>query len=150
MVSSIDTFRNDTIPYDTGIDTRYRVFFPSLVGAIIASVSRNVTLLLLGRSVQGAGAGTLLTMTFVVLTDLVSLRERGKWTGLISLVWLVGAVTGPVIEGVFSQKVTWVCDIPPPTMSQLILTLAAALDLLGLLPIQCDKFCFSDLVSSSW
>jgi MFS family permease len=77
-------------------------------GAIIASVAHNVALLLLGRSVQGAGAGTLMTMSFLVLTDLVSLRERGKWVGMMSLVWLVGSVAGPIIGGVFSQKVTWV------------------------------------------
>lgn len=78
------------------------------IGAILASVAQNVTILLVGRCIQGSGGGTLLTMTFVVLTDLVSLRERGRWAGVISLVWLVGAVAGPVIGGAFSEKVSWV------------------------------------------
>jgi hypothetical protein len=49
-----------------------------------------------------SGAGTLMTMSFLVLTDLVSLRERGKWVGIMSLVWLVGSVARPIIRGVFS------------------------------------------------
>ncbi|CZR53581.1 related to MFS multidrug transporter [Phialocephala subalpina] len=77
------------------------------IGAILASVAHNVALLLVGRCIQGAGGGILLTMTFVVLTDLVSLRERGKWAGVLSLVWLVGAVVGPVLGGAFSEKLSW-------------------------------------------
>ncbi|KAF8861471.1 MFS general substrate transporter [Acephala macrosclerotiorum] len=77
------------------------------IGAILAGAAHNVTLLLMGRCIQGSGGGTLLTMTFVVLTDLVSLRERGRWAGVISLVWLVGAATGPVLGGAFSEKASW-------------------------------------------
>jgi MFS family permease len=79
------------------------------IGALLASLAQDVTLLIVGRCIQGSGGGTLMTMTFVVLTDLVSLKERGKWVGLLSMVWLVGAVLGPIIGGVFSEKVSWVC-----------------------------------------
>ncbi|PMD52337.1 MFS general substrate transporter [Hyaloscypha bicolor E] len=77
------------------------------IGALLASLAQDVTLLIVGRCIQGSGGGTLMTMTFVVLTDLVSLKERGKWVGLLSMVWLVGAVLGPIIGGVFSEKVSW-------------------------------------------
>jgi MFS family permease len=72
------------------------------IGVIIASVAYNVALLLLSRLVQGAGVGTLMTMSFLVLMDLVSLKERGKWVGMMSLVWLVGSIAGLIIGGVFS------------------------------------------------
>lgn len=46
-------------------------------------------------------------LTEVLITDLVPLRERGKWFGFQSLTWALGSVTGPLIGGVFAQKASW-------------------------------------------
>lgn len=51
------------------------------VGAIIAAVSNNFTVMLVGRSLQGVGAGGMISLTEVIITDMVPLRERGKWFG---------------------------------------------------------------------
>jgi MFS family permease len=77
------------------------------VGTVICSVAKNVTFLLAGRCVQGVGGGGLVALTYVVLTDMVTLRERGKYMSVISLQWAVGSVIGPVIGGAFSEKLTW-------------------------------------------
>lgn len=80
-------------------------FFAS--GAIIAALSKNFTSMLIGRSWQGIGAGGIITLTEVVVTDLVPLNERGKWLGFISAVWAIGSVTGPIIGGAFVEDVSW-------------------------------------------
>ena len=80
------------------------------VGAIIAGLSHNFTALLIGRVIQGVGAGGVIALTEVIVTDLVPLRERGKWFGFISGVWAFGSVTGPVVGGAFAEKVSWVCS----------------------------------------
>ncbi|KAH9203338.1 MFS multidrug transporter-like protein [Leptodontidium sp. 2 PMI_412] len=77
------------------------------VGTIIASVANNVSLLLVGRCVQGVGGGGLVALTYVVITDMVTLRERGKYMSVISLQWAIGSVIGPVIGGAFAEKATW-------------------------------------------
>ncbi len=64
------------------------------VGAIVAALSKNFTELLVGRSLQGVGAGGIISLTEVVITDMVPLRERGKWFGFISGMWAVGSVSG--------------------------------------------------------
>lgn len=46
-------------------------------------------------------------MTYVLLADLVSLRERDKWMSITSLQWAIGSVIGPVIGGTFAVKTTW-------------------------------------------
>jgi MFS family permease len=51
------------------------------VGAIVAAVSNNFTVMLVGRSLQGIGAGGMISLTEVIITDMVPLRERGKWFG---------------------------------------------------------------------
>jgi len=78
-----------------------------LVGAIVAGVAHSFAILLVGRSIQGIGGGGLIALTEIVVTDLVPLRIRGKWFGIISGMWSLGSVTGPIIGGAFAQEVSW-------------------------------------------
>jgi MFS family permease len=45
-------------------------------------------------------------MTEIVVTDLVPLRYRGQWAGIIAAMWSIGSVSGPLIGGAFAQ-VQW-------------------------------------------
>ncbi len=54
------------------------------VGAIIAALSNNFTMMLVGRSLQGIGAGGIISLTEIIITDMVPLKERGKWFGYVS------------------------------------------------------------------
>lgn len=82
------------------------IFF--LVGVVIAALAKDFATLLVGRSIQGIGGGGLIALTEIVVTDLVPLRRRGKWIGVVTGMWALGSVSGPVIGGVFAQNVTWV------------------------------------------
>ena len=82
------------------------IFF--LTGAIVCAVANNFGVLLVGRSLQGVGGGGLIALTEIVVTDLIPLRFRGQWFGIISAMWALGSVTGPIIGGAFAQSVTWV------------------------------------------
>ena len=82
------------------------VFF--LIGAIVAATSNSFGPLLVGRSLQGVGGGGLIALTEILVTDLVPLRQRGQWFGIISAMWSIGSVTGPIIGGAFAQAVSWV------------------------------------------
>ncbi|KAJ9648613.1 hypothetical protein H2201_000944 [Coniosporium apollinis] len=76
-------------------------------GAIIAAVANNFTVLLVGRSVQGIGGGGIICMSEMVVTDLVPLRERGKWFSFIGSMWAIGTVVGPLLGGGFAHSVSW-------------------------------------------
>lgn len=82
------------------------VFFT--VGAIIGALAKGFATMLVGRSIQGVGGGGIVALTYVIVTDMVSLKERGKWFGLISMTWAIGSVSGPVIGGAFAEKASWV------------------------------------------
>jgi predicted MFS family arabinose efflux permease len=56
-----------------------------ILGAIIATLANNFTLLLVGRFIQGIGGGGLMALTYVIVIDMVTLRDRGKWFLIISL-----------------------------------------------------------------
>lgn len=49
----------------------------------------------------------------VIVTDMVGLNERGAYGGLISLVWALGTVSGPILGGAISQHTTWKWYINP-------------------------------------
>lgn len=79
-----------------------------LIGTIVCATARNINMLLAGRTIQGAGGGGMLTMTYVLMADLLSQRDRAKGSAVISLVWLVGTVCGPILGGGFTAQVSWV------------------------------------------
>ncbi|KAJ5971598.1 MFS general substrate transporter [Penicillium vulpinum] len=77
------------------------------VGSAVAGAAHSTGMLLAGRTIQGIGGGGIATMSEVVICDMVSLRERGMYAGIIGAVWAVAAVIGPIIGGGFAQGVSW-------------------------------------------
>ena len=73
-----------------------------MIGAVVAAVSRNFATLIVGRSLQGLGGGGIVALTEIIVTDLVPLRHRGQWFGIIRAMRSSGSVTGPVIGGAFA------------------------------------------------
>ncbi|KAG4427554.1 hypothetical protein IFR05_016965, partial [Cadophora sp. M221] len=76
-------------------------------GSLIAALAKNFSTILVGRSFQGVGAGGIISLTEVIITDMVPLRDRGKWFGYISGMWAIGSVSGPIVGGAFTQKASW-------------------------------------------
>lgn len=78
------------------------------VGAVIAGVAKNFVYMLVGRSLQGVGGGGIIALSEIIVTDIVPLRLRGNYFGILSAMWSIGSVTGPILGGGFSENVTWV------------------------------------------
>jgi MFS family permease len=79
-----------------------------LVGTILAGISTNFLFMLVGRSLQGVGGGGVIALSEIIVTDLIPLRLRGQYYGIICSMLSIGAVTGPLLGGGFSEKVSWV------------------------------------------
>lgn len=80
------------------------IFF---VGSLLAGVSVNIDMLIAARVIQGIGGGGLITMVNISISDLFSVRDRGAYFGMIGGVWALASSLGPVVGGVFTQKVSW-------------------------------------------
>ncbi|TLD36664.1 hypothetical protein E2P81_ATG02446 [Venturia nashicola] len=77
------------------------------VGSIVAATAKTITTLLVGRCVQGIGGGGITILGLVIMTDIVPLRFRSKFYGIIQAAWALGSLLGPVLGGAFAQKTTW-------------------------------------------
>jgi MFS family permease len=68
-----------------------------IVGSALCGLARSMTGLILFRGVQGLGAGGLLVLAQTAIADLVPPRQRGRYQGLITGVFALRSVTGPVL-----------------------------------------------------
>jgi EmrB/QacA subfamily drug resistance transporter len=78
-----------------------------LVGSALCGAAQTMTELILFRGLQGLGAGGLIPLTFAVIGDLFSPRERGRFQGLTGAVWAVAAVVGPLLGGYLTDSASW-------------------------------------------
>ena len=76
-------------------------------GSILAGLSQSTGWLIACRVVQGIGVGGLTALVQVILSDLVSPRERGRYAGYLGAVFGVGTVAGPLIGGVVTDSLGW-------------------------------------------
>ncbi|RKQ91791.1 EmrB/QacA subfamily drug resistance transporter [Solirubrobacter pauli] len=77
------------------------------LGSILAGLSESTGFLIACRVVQGIGVGGLTALVQVILSDLVSPRERGRYAGYLGAVFGVGTVAGPLIGGVVTDGLGW-------------------------------------------
>lgn len=59
------------------------------------------------RAVQGLGAGGLAALSQVLMADIISPRERGRYMGLFGAVMAVATVGGPLLGGVITDSIGW-------------------------------------------
>lgn len=85
------------------------------VGAVICGVADDMTKMLVGRCIQGVGGGGLTAMSEVIITDIIPLRQRGEYYGIMNAMWSLGSVTGPILGGGFAQSVSWASILIPST-----------------------------------
>ncbi|KAK0519732.1 hypothetical protein OC835_007433 [Tilletia horrida] len=78
-----------------------------LGGTALCGAAPSMTALIIGRAIAGMGGAGLLSVTQIMISDIVSLRKRGVYHGILSSVNGAGSVIGPLAGGVFASKVSW-------------------------------------------
>ncbi len=78
-----------------------------LIGSALCAISQTMTQLVLARAVQGLGGGGLMSLAFVIVGDVVSPRQRGRYIGMFTAVFTVSAVTGPIWGGLLVDGPGW-------------------------------------------
>jgi MFS family permease len=76
-------------------------------GSFVAGVAPSMPVMVVGRGIQGLGAGGLLALSLIIFGDLFAGPRRGQMQGLITAVWGVASIAGPLLGGVIVDGWSW-------------------------------------------
>lgn len=82
---------------------------PVLFGAglLVAGTAASMTQLLVGRVLQGWGAGVLTVATYVLIAVVYPERSRPAVFGLMSSAWVLPSLIGPPVAGLVTERLSW-------------------------------------------
>jgi len=78
-----------------------------LIGSLLAGMADSMVQLVFLRALQGIGAGGNFALAYIVVAEVSSPEKRGRAMGLISFVWGVSSVMGPLLGGLIVTYLTW-------------------------------------------
>ncbi|WP_255409266.1 MFS transporter [Cryobacterium sp. Y57] len=78
-----------------------------VLGSALAGFAQNTDTLIVFRIMQGLGGGGLAALSQIILADIISPRERGRYAGLFGAVMALGTIGGPLLGGVVTDAFGW-------------------------------------------
>ncbi|WP_125099914.1 DHA2 family efflux MFS transporter permease subunit [Leucobacter chromiireducens] len=77
------------------------------LGSALAGTAQEPSWLIAFRVLQGLGAGGLGVLGQIVLADIISPLERGKYMGIMGAIMAVATVGGPLLGGLITDTIGW-------------------------------------------
>ncbi|MGW7595996.1 MDR family MFS transporter, partial [Streptomyces rubiginosohelvolus] len=78
-----------------------------LIGSALCGLAGNMAELIVFRALQGLGGGGLMVLSMAIVGDIVPPRDRGRYQGLFGAVFSAASVLGPLLGGVFVDRLSW-------------------------------------------
>ncbi|KAF3406281.1 putative efflux pump gsfJ [Talaromyces pinophilus] len=82
-------------------------FFIFELGSLLCGVAPNSSTLIVGRAIAGVGGAGMATGAFTIIAFSAEPKRRPLLTGLVGSAYGLSAVSGPLIGGAFSERVSW-------------------------------------------
>jgi EmrB/QacA subfamily drug resistance transporter len=90
---------------------RKRVFQAAVlffvVGSVACGLAQSMTMLVGSRALQGIGGGGITVTASALIGEVVPLRDRGRYQGILGAVFGITTVIGPLLGGYFTDYLTW-------------------------------------------
>ena len=90
---------------------RKRLFIGALIlflaGSVLGGLADTMAGLITARAVQGLGGGGLMILSQAIVADVVPLRDRSRYMGIIGVVFSLSSVVGPILGGWFAEGIGW-------------------------------------------
>lgn len=78
-----------------------------MAGSLVCALAPNMAVLIFGRALHGLGGGGLSSLGMVVLGDLVSPKERGKYYAYFAMTYTTAGGCGPLLGGLIAEHLHW-------------------------------------------
>ncbi|OWZ71858.1 hypothetical protein AYX14_02739 [Cryptococcus neoformans] len=99
--------------------------FIFLMGSLACALAQTMIQLIIFRAIQGLGGGGILTLAMIIISDVVSLKERGKYQGITGCVVALANSCGPIVGGAFTENASWrwcfYINLPLTSISMIII-----------------------------
>ncbi|KAH8588905.1 putative efflux pump antibiotic resistance protein [Bisporella sp. PMI_857] len=77
------------------------------LGSLVCAATPSSIGLIVGRAVAGLGCAGIFSGALIILADIVPLHRRPTYMGAIGGMYGIASVAGPLLGGLFTDKVTW-------------------------------------------
>jgi len=77
------------------------------IGCLFCGLARNINELIAARAFSGIGGGGMNTVVSILLSDIIPLKERGKWQGYLNIISATGAGCGAPLGGLLADSIGW-------------------------------------------
>ncbi|KAL4863350.1 hypothetical protein BDV12DRAFT_202194 [Aspergillus spectabilis] len=82
-------------------------YFFLALGCVICGLATEMWIVILGRALSGIGGAGVITMSSIIITDIVSKREVAKWRAYINVSMTLGRSIGGPAGGVLTDTIGW-------------------------------------------
>ncbi|KAJ6089274.1 hypothetical protein N7467_004490 [Penicillium canescens] len=82
-------------------------YFLFAVGCILSGIGSQMWMVVLGRSISGMGGAGIMTISSVVITDIVPKREIASWRAYVNIAMTLGRSLGGPMGGWLSDTIGW-------------------------------------------
>ena len=78
-----------------------------VIGSTLCGAAQSMETLVLFRAIQGLGGGAIYALSFIVVGVLYAPEQRGKMQGIISGIWGIASILGPLTGGIIVENWSW-------------------------------------------
>ncbi|CAG8518101.1 22396_t:CDS:10 [Cetraspora pellucida] len=82
-----------------------------LFGSFLCGIASNMISLIIYRAVAGIGGAGITSLVIIIISEIVSIKDRGKFQVIIAACYSISSVVGPLAGGALTDYVSWRIDI---------------------------------------
>lgn len=77
------------------------------IGSFLSGIAGNIFWIIAARALQGCGAGAVIPLTFTIIADVYSFKERARIMAFTNTAWGLSALIGPLLGGFLVENLSW-------------------------------------------